>query len=88
MREHSSHNTLPLLLVALVLCAGACFRFYGLRVGFPFETHVDEWFIIDTVREMYLTRGFRPRAFDYPSLVFYVLLACAYVVGLFRADPV
>ena len=81
MREHSKHT--PLLL-ALVLCAGACFRFYGLRVGFPFETHVDEWFIIDTVREMYLTGTFRPRAFDYPSLVFYVLLACAHVVGLFR----
>ena len=74
--------TLPYLLV--ILFAAAALRFYGLRHGFPFEFHVDEWFTVNKTREMYLLGSFRPPAFIYPSLVYYLLLAWAYVVGLFR----
>ncbi|HVF51454.1 MAG TPA: glycosyltransferase family 39 protein [Pyrinomonadaceae bacterium] len=76
------HKTLVCL--TLILLAGAAFRFYGLTIGFPFEYHVDEWFIVNRTLDMYRTANFKPPAFDYPSLLYYLLLAGAYVVGLFK----
>lgn len=70
--------------LAMIVGAGAFLRCYGLTIGFPFQFHVDEWFLIDSVLEMYRTGTFRPRAFDYPSLIYYVLLTQTYVVGLFK----
>lgn len=67
-----------------ILLAGAFFRFYGLTIGFPFEFHVDEWFVVGKTLEMYRLGTLKPPAFDYPSLVYYLLLACAHVVGLFK----
>jgi 4-amino-4-deoxy-L-arabinose transferase-like glycosyltransferase len=67
-----------------ILLAGAFFRFYGLTIGFPFEFHVDEWFVVNKTLEMYQLGTLKPPAFDYPSLVYYHLLACAHVVGLFK----
>lgn len=76
------HKTLVCL--TLILLAGAAFRFYGLTIGFPFEYHVDEWFIVNRTLDMYRTTNFKPPAFDYPSLVYYLLLTGAYVIGLFK----
>lgn len=73
-----------LLCLMLILAAAGFLRFYGLRVGFPFEYHVDEWFIVNKTLEMYLTGSLKPPAFDYPSLIFNLLLAGAYVVGMFK----
>jgi 4-amino-4-deoxy-L-arabinose transferase-like glycosyltransferase len=73
-----------LFCLALVFLVGGFFRFYGLRVGLPFEQHVDEGFIANKTLEMYRLGEFKPPAFDYPSLIYYVLLAGAYLVGLFR----
>ncbi|HEY0077741.1 MAG TPA: glycosyltransferase family 39 protein [Pyrinomonadaceae bacterium] len=72
------------LCLVSILFVGAFFRFYGLRIGFPFEFHVDEWFIVRSVLEMYALGTFKPPAFDYPSLIYYLLLAGAYIVGLFK----
>ncbi|HVF55078.1 MAG TPA: glycosyltransferase family 39 protein [Pyrinomonadaceae bacterium] len=72
------------VLAALIVVAGAALRFYGLRIGFPFEFHVDEWFIVDSALGMYRAGTLHPRAFDYPSLIYYVLVAGAHVVGFFR----
>jgi hypothetical protein len=68
----------------LVLFAGGFFRFYGLRVGFPFEYHVDEWFIVNRALDMYRAGSWKPPAFDYPSLIFYYLLANAHLLSLWR----
>lgn len=81
MRRFSNNS---LFWLASILLAGGLLRFYGLTVGFPFEFHVDEWFIIRSSLEMYRAGTFKPPAFDYPSLVYYLPLACAYLVGLFR----
>jgi 4-amino-4-deoxy-L-arabinose transferase-like glycosyltransferase len=73
-----------LIALAMIVGAGAFLRCYGLTIGFPFQFHVDEWFLIDSVMEMYRTGSFRPRAFDYPSLVYYVLLLETYALSLFK----
>ena len=72
----------PLLLV--ILLVGAAFRFYGLRIGFPFEYHVDESFLVNKTLEMYQLGAFKPPTFDYPSFIYYLLLAGAYLIGLFK----
>ncbi|HEV2762026.1 MAG TPA: glycosyltransferase family 39 protein [Pyrinomonadaceae bacterium] len=73
-----------LLWLSAILLAGAAVRVYGLGHGFPFEVHVDESFIVNPVLEMYRAGTLRPKEFLYPSLVYYVLLACAHLVGLFK----
>lgn len=77
-------STRILLCLAVILLGGGVFRFYGLTVGFPFEYHVDEWFIVNRTLDMYRTGSFKPPAFDYPSLVFYYLLANAHLLSMFR----
>ena len=83
----SPHAKRRLVLLALILCAAAFLRLYGLRVGFPFEVYVDETYIVRPVLEMYRAGSFRPVGFYYPSLVYYLLLAAAYLIGLFK-EPV
>lgn len=74
----------PFPLLAIILLAGVAFRFYGLTVGFPFEYHVDESFLVNKTLEMYHLRTFKPPTFDYPSFIYYLLLAGAYLIGLFK----
>lgn len=73
-----------LVCFTLILIAGVLFRFYGLTIGFPFEYHVDESFVINKTFEMYKLGILRPPAFDYPSLIFYLLLGGAHVIALFK----
>ena len=71
-------------MLALIVLVGVAFRFYGLRVGFPFEYHVDESFLVNKTLEMYHLGTFKPPTFDYPSFIYYLLLAGAYLIGLFK----
>ena len=74
----------PFPLLPVILLAGAAFRFYGLTIGFPFEYHVDESFLVNKTLEMYHLHTFKPPTFDYPSFIYYLLLAGAYLIGLFK----
>lgn len=75
------------LLLALILLAGALLRFYGLRTGFPFAVHVDEWFNVEWPLGIYRTGDWKPRTFAYPSLIFYLLAACAHLFALVWREP-
>lgn len=75
-------GSFPILLI--IVLVGAVFRFYGLTIGFPFEYHVDESFLIHKTLEMYRLGAFKPPTFDYPSFIYYLLLAGAYLIGVFK----
>jgi 4-amino-4-deoxy-L-arabinose transferase-like glycosyltransferase len=74
----------PFAWLALIVLVGLAFRFYGLTIGFPFEYHVDESFLINKTLEMHQLGTLKPPTFDYPSFIYYLLLAGAYLIGLFK----
>ncbi|MFH1154106.1 MAG: glycosyltransferase family 39 protein [Pseudomonadota bacterium] len=69
----------------LILTVGGFFRFYGLMTGLPYSFHVDEWHIINDSLEMYSHNSLRPPTFDYPSLLYYLHVGLAALIGWFQA---
>jgi hypothetical protein len=53
--------------LAVILVVGAVLRFVGLRFGFPFRTHPDEWAIVDAAMEMAQRHSFEPATFYRPD---------------------
>jgi hypothetical protein len=68
----------PLLLLALIISAGAAFRFYGLAWGAPYyHFHIDEHFVFVGALEMrtdFFGAAESPKFFMYSPLPMYVLI--------------
>lgn len=53
--------------LAAVLAIGAALRFIGLRFGFPFLVHADEWAIVDNAVDLARRHSFEPSFIDRPD---------------------
>lgn len=68
-----------LLVLLLILAAGAVLRFTALGQGIPFALGIDEPEIMERAVRIMKTGDFHPHFFDYPGLYIYLqfLVACA-----------